>query len=217
MKTPQIEQWKGEFGRAYSDRNIFTPEELNAFYVGNYGVSRNEMNRRFLKDIPSDAQILEIGCNIGNQLLMLESMGFDNLHGIEIQTYALQQARARLKKAKLSEASAFKIPYPDEYFDLVFTSGVLIHIAPEDLSVAMAEIARCTRSYVWGLEYFADEPTEVKYRGNDRLLWKMDYARRYLEHCPDLEFVQEEKFAYLQDSNVDSMFLLKKKPRRVSR
>jgi pseudaminic acid biosynthesis-associated methylase len=213
MKTAQIEQWVGEFGQAYTDRNVLAPEALDALYVENYGVSRTEMNARFLAGIPRQACILEVGCNIGNQLLMLKHMGFEKLFGIEIQTYAIEHARSRLKSARVSEASAFEIPYPDASFDLVFTSGVLIHIAPVDLSRAMAEIVRCSNSWIWGLEYFAAEPTEVQYRGHDKLLWKMDYARLYLEQCSDLQLVRAEKLPYLKDSNVDCMFLLKKKQR----
>ncbi len=211
MKTAQIKQWTSEFGRAYTDRNVLSPDELDALYLKNYDVSRRKLNERFLAKIPAQARILEVGCNIGNQLLLLEHMGFGNLHGIEIQPYALEQARTRLKNAKLTEASAFKIPYPDEYFDLVFTSGVLIHIAPDDLALALAEIVRCSSSYIWGLEYFSPEAEEVTYRGREQLLWKMDYAQKYLERYPELELVDSEKLHYLHDSNVDCMFLLKKR------
>jgi len=210
MKTPQIKQWTGEFGRSYTDRNTLAPDALNALYLQNYGISRTAINARFLAGIPPHARILEVGCNMGNQLLLLQEMGFDNLHGVEIQTYAIEQARSRLKNARVSEASAFEIPYPDAYFDLIFTSGVLIHIAPTDLPRALAEIIRCSRAYIWGLEYFASEPTEVQYRGHDQLLWKMDYLKLYLEQGADLELVRAEKLPYLQNSNVDCVFLLKK-------
>lgn len=211
MKTPQIQEWTGGFGRAYTDRNVLAPAALDELYLQNYGVSRTEINGRFLAGIPLDARILEVGCNIGNQLLLLESMGFEHLHGVEIQSYAIDRARSRLKNAKVMESSAFDIPYPDGYFDLVFTSGVLIHIAPADLPLAVAEITRCSKSYIWGLEYFANEPTEVQYRGHDGLLWKMDYAKLYLQQCTDLELVRVEKLCYRENSNVDCMFLLKRK------
>jgi ubiquinone/menaquinone biosynthesis C-methylase UbiE len=131
QETPQISEWTGSFGREYTDRNPQDAVELDALYRGNYGVTRTELNQRFLQTIPSGARILEVGCNIGNQLVLLQQMGYVNLHGIEIQSYALEKARQQLPSAVFTEASAFAIPFPDEYFDLVFTSGVLIHIAPQ--------------------------------------------------------------------------------------
>lgn len=211
MKTAQLEQWKGEFGRAYTDRNSLTPEALDALYRKNFGVARSELNRRFLAHIPRSARILEVGCNEGNQLCALREMGFQNLYGIEIQDYALRRARNRLEDAHLALATAFEIPYPDGFFDLVFTSGVLIHIAPADLPKALREIHRCAGGFIWGLEYYSPQQMEVTYRGHQSLLWKGDYARLYLNLFDDLDLARSEQIPYLQDGNVDSMFLLSRK------
>jgi len=209
--TEQTRQWSGQFGRDYTDRNTFSLPELDELYRRNYGASRREINDRFLQAIPKEARILEVGCNLGNQLLLLQAMGFTNLHGIEIQSYALTRARERLPGVTLTQASAFAIPYPDRFFDLVFTSGVLIHIAPNGLPLAMKEIYRCTRQWIWGFEYYAPEMTEIEYRGEATLLWKTDYARLYLGQFPDLELVREERLRYLGNENVDTAFLLRKK------
>ena len=113
QETDQISEWTGSFGREYTDRNTFTPAELDALYDRNYGITRRELNRRFLEGIPSCAHILEVGCNVGNQLLVLEEMGFTNLYGIEIQSYALELARSRVPDVKFTQASVLAIPYPD--------------------------------------------------------------------------------------------------------
>jgi pseudaminic acid biosynthesis-associated methylase len=203
-----LEQWNGEFGRAYTDRNSLTGEQVDNLWKKNYGVSRTEINQRFLQDIPKDARILEVGCNLANQLLLLQKLGYTNLHGIEVQAYALEQAKARSCGLNLIQASAFDIPYKDGYFDLVFTSGVLIHISPKDLPVAMTEIHRCSRNFIFGTEYFSSTPVEVNYRDKQGLLWKMDYAREYLSRFSDLELAKEERLPYLENSNVDTAFLL---------
>lgn len=209
--TGQIRTWSGEFGREYTDRNSFTAAELDELYRRNYGISRTEVNERFLAGIPRNTRILEVGCNMGNQLLLLGQMGFSNLHGIEIQSYALDLARKRLPNVVLSRASAFEIPYPDDSFDLVFTSGVLIHIAPGDLPRALAQIHRCSKTWIWGFEYYAPEFREISYRGHQSLLWKADYARIYLQQFQDLEMVREDRYPYLDNDNIDSAFLLRRK------
>jgi pseudaminic acid biosynthesis-associated methylase len=207
--TEQIRTWTGDFGREYTDRNTLTPAQVDELYRRNYGMTRSEINRRFLESIPRDARILEVGCNLGTQLLMLQSIGFTHLYGIEIQEYALQRAQERLPSAMLKQASALAIPYADRFFDLVFTSGVLIHIAPADLPAALGEIRRCTKQWIWGFEYYAPQMTEVAYRGHAALLWKTDYARLYLEQFPELELVREERLRYLDNENIDAAFLLR--------
>jgi pseudaminic acid biosynthesis-associated methylase len=210
IDTDQIRTWTGKFGREYTDRNAQSPVELDEFYCQTYGITRRHLNEKFLSAIPEEARILEVGCNMGTQLLLLKEMGYRELYGIEIQSYALDLAQRRLPEAELKQASALSIPFPDQHFDLVFTSGVLIHISPSDLPKALREIYRCSRRWIWGFEYYSPNPTEICYRGHSNLLWKMDYASRYLQEFSDLELVKEERVAYSDSGNVDSMFLLKR-------
>ena len=209
-KTTQLQEWEGDFGREYTDRNSLTPQQVDELWRKNYGVTRTEVNHTFLQSIPTNARILEVGCNIANQLLLLQQLGYSNLHGIEVQGYALDIARSRVRGINLVQSSAFEIPYKEGYFDLVFTAGVLIHISPADLPVAMAEIHRCSRAFIMGAEYYAEQATEVTYRNHNGLLWKMDYAQEYLSRFPDLQLVQEQRLPYLESPNVDSVFLLRK-------
>jgi pseudaminic acid biosynthesis-associated methylase len=209
-KTAQSEVWGGEFGREYTDRNTFEIDTLEALYQKNYGVTRKQINERFLRGVPRDASFLEVGCNTGNQLLLLRRTGYFNLSGIELQPYALDIAKSRAHDISWMQGSVLALPYGDKSFDVVFTSGVLIHVAPEDLPRAMDEIHRCAKTYIWGLEYYAPEVTAVKYRGNDGLLWKMDYARRYVERFKDLQLVDEQRIPYVESPNVDTVFLLTK-------
>jgi hypothetical protein len=52
--------------------------------------------------------------------------------------------------------------------------------------------------------------SEVRYRDHQGLLWKMGYARQYLNRFADLELVRQHHPSYLENGNVDSMFLLRK-------
>lgn len=209
-ETAQSIVWTSDFGRDYTDRNTFDTATLDDLCRRNYGVARREINQTSLQGITKEASFLEVGSNTGNQLLLLHQMGYSNLSGIELQPYALEIARQRLPGVALTLGSALAIPHPDFSFEVVFTSGVLIHIAPHDLPRALDEIYRCSARYIWGLEYYAAEPTEVQYREHNGLLWKMDYARRYLERFPGLELVREQRLPYVQNANVDTVFLLKK-------
>ena len=209
--TSQAAVWKGDFGREYTDRNTLDSVGLDDLYHKNYGLTRTEINANFLADIPKEASFLEVGCNTGNQLLMLNRMGWSNLSAVELQPYAAEIASQRLSEILVKLGSALAVPFADSAFDVVFTSGVLIHIAPKDLPRALDEIHRTSRRYIWGLEYYAPEVTEVTYRSHSSLLWKTDFVRRYLERFDDLELVKEQRLPYLNSENVDTVFLLKKR------
>jgi pseudaminic acid biosynthesis-associated methylase len=210
MSIAQATPWCGDFGREYTRRSCLNPEQVDALWKKNYGATRTELNLRFLHNIPLEARILEVGCNIGNQLLLLQRLGYSNLYGVDVQDYALEIARSGTKNINFTQASSFALPYEDQYFDLVFTSGVLIHISPKDLPLALDEIHRCAKRYIWGSEYHASTTTEINYRGHNELLWKTDYAREYLARFDDLEMIMDHRLPYIGNENVDSMFLLGK-------
>jgi len=210
--TFQERTWSSQFGKDYTDRCTFSPEELNDFYKKEFGISRFDMNNRFLSGLDlENKRILEVGCNVGNQLRLLQKMGFVGLYGIELQEYAVQKAKSLTSGINIIQATADDIPFKDNYFDMVFTSGVLIHIAPDNIGTVLDEIYRCSNEFIWGFEYYADEYTEINYRGNNSLLWKTNFAKLYLDRFSDLELVKEEKYKYIDNDNVDSMFLLRKK------
>ena len=208
--TEQARNWMDTFGNEYTDRNALTLEEIDRSYKRNCGITRTELNQAFVGDLDRSLRILEVGSNIGNQLLLLQKINFKNLYGIEINSYAVERAKAITKNINLIQGSAFDIPFKNDFFDLVFTSGVLIHIAPSDIHKAITEIYRCAKRYIWGFEYYADSYTEVVYRERKNMLWKTNFAKLYLDSFDDLELVKEEKLKYLNDENVDTMFLIKK-------
>jgi pseudaminic acid biosynthesis-associated methylase len=209
--TYQMDKWRGDFGKEYTDRNDLSLEELDALYKKNYGKTRTELNREFLKGLDPSLRILEVGSNFGVQLASLQRTGFTELYGIELQDYAVELAKMRTQSINIIKGSALDIPYKDGYFDLVFTSGLLIHISPSDLRLVMSEVHRCTKKYIWGFEYYADKHTEVVYRGNENLLWKGNFAGMYVDLFEDLDLIKEERLKYVTGGNVDAMFLLRRR------
>ena len=208
--TVQMKQWSDSFGKQYTDRNPRTLAHMEALYQQAYGVTRTSLNQAFLTHMDRDIRILEVGCNIGNQLLCLQQMGFSNLYGIELQSYAVSLARRDRPHMNILQGSAFDIPFKDHFFDLVFTSGVLIHIAPDDLDKVLSEIVRCAHTFIWGFEYYSPTIASIPYRGQKDLLWKADYAQAYLDLFSDLTLVKRQPIAYIDQPHHDEMFLLAK-------
>jgi len=205
--SKQITKWKDKFGKEYTNRNALTLDELERMYENNYGLNRTELNNIFIGKFNRSIKILEVGSNIGNQLLLLQKMGFKNLYGIEINDYAVELSKQRTNNINVIQGSAYDIPFKNEYFDLVFTSGVLIHITPHDINLVLNEIYRCTKEYIWGFEYYEEKYTEILYRGKR----KANFAQLYLNLFENLKLIKEKKIKYLNNDNIDVMFLLKKK------
>ena len=174
-----LEVWKGEFGQAYTDRNVIDwRSRLSAF-------------RRMLDGL-SLTRVCEVGCNRGHNLLALTELlgGGSEIVGVEPNRYALQAARSASPQLGVVYGDAFDLPFKDGSFDLVFTSGVLIHVPPSGLSLALAEIHRTSRRYILAIEYFADEDRAIPYRGHDDLLWKRNFLAHYQRQFPELHLLQ---------------------------
>lgn len=210
-KNIQENFWQGDFGKRYTDRSTMTFKEWNEGYKRQYGKTRIEMNKNFVGKFSKNAKILEVGCNIGMELRGLQRMGFKNLYGVELQPYAVEQSKKYTKELNIVCGSGFDIPFKDGFFDVVCTNGVLIHIAPKNLLKIMGEMHRATKKYIWGLEYYAEKIAEINYRGHKNRLWKADYASIFMKNFPNLELIKKDKYKYLENENIDMMFLLKKK------
>jgi pseudaminic acid biosynthesis-associated methylase len=196
--TEQLSTWTSEFGRAYTDRNTLTTDDMDDEFGRQFGIRKSEIYRELVGPgrLP-EGRVLEVGCNIGLQLRLLEkaNRGLE-FHGLEPQPYAIERARQLSPTMHFHQGNAFALPFPDRSFDLVMTHGVLIHIHPDDLPRALREIERVARQYILCHEYYSPELTEVRYHGREGLLWKTDFARRYRETCPRLRELAVRYFPY---------------------
>ena len=171
--------WSGDFGDDYVERNRAASEGRRPFW------------EHVLGELEATSA-LEIGCNVGGNLRWLaELLGAENVAGVDVNELALEVVRSELPGVDARVASARELPFPDASFDLVFTTGVLIHLSPDELPRVMDEIGRCSRRYVLCGEYRADELEEVPYRGQRGALYKQDYGRLYQERFPQLRLLEE--------------------------
>lgn len=215
MTTKPEKEWEGKFGEEYTNRNIMSPIALNKLYSKIYGITRISLNAEFFskaafdKD-PTELKFLEVGCNVGNQLNMVRELDYNNLWGIDISEHALKIARQR-SDFNIVNGNALDIPFKDNFFDMVFTSGLLIHIPPHKIHTVLDEIYRCSSKYIWGFEYYyPSEIKETKYRNEDNLMWKANYPKLFLDRFDNLKLVHKKLIKYKDNNNVDVMYLLKK-------
>ena len=178
----QINIWNSIFGKEYTKRNTFTNySEWNNEYKKKFGITKENLNKIFLNDLSKKIKILELGCNIGNQLFCLKRMGFNNLTGIEIQKHCLKKIKKKFKFINAIQGTTYNLPFNDNSFDLVFTSNVLIHIPPKKLNKVLNEMYRVSSKWIWGFEYFSEKYNHVTYRGKKNLLWKANFFKNFLK------------------------------------
>jgi len=173
--------WSGRSGSSFADMFTFGPEELDAGWERMAGIRRTALSRVVLDKagLSPFAEILEVGCNAGNQLVLLRSMGYSCLAGIDICEEAILRARSRYLDVVVGSARA--LPWKDGRYNLVFTSGVLSHVGPEHVGEAVRECIRVTRRWFWGCEYFALPPQYAQAPGREAgYLWPADYKALFM-------------------------------------
>ena len=197
MNLPRsYQRWAGSFGGAYTERNYDeTVADVDAEYSERFGVTQTELLKRYFAHVDHDARILEVGCNVGVQLEILQSLGFQNLYGLDIHRNALLMMKDIRPAIQPLHGSAHRLPFPADSFDVIFTVDVLMHMPPEILEEVIDEIIRCSRRFIIGSEYFEPTRTDLLYRGESGMLWKDDYASLYTKH-PDIFPENQEILRY---------------------
>lgn len=194
-KTNQLKFWQGSTGNKYIERNKFEEWKLAP---GIAAFQKILQNFKF-------KSVLEVGSNIGLNLIYL-----NQLYGEDLDLFAVEPniaafnkltSQAQLKNLKKAwNCNAFNLPLEDGSIDLVFTSGVLIHIAPADLQRATDEVVRVANKFVLCIEYFSHKPESIEYRGRNGLLFKRDFGAFYQDtypalKCRDYGFLWQREFA----------------------
>ena len=193
----QEQHWKSRFGEKYTKRNR--------------KIKKNLFIRNVLNKIGKIKSVFEFGTNVGNNLDIIKKFdGKIETNGIEINKYAFKIAEG--KGHHVINGSVKKRIKIKKKFDLVLTSGLLIHINPKDLDKVYKNIFSLSRKYILIAEYFSQDPVAIKYRGKKNLLFKRDFAkelkRKFKLKIIDYGFIWSED----KKHNLDNFnwFILKK-------
>jgi pseudaminic acid biosynthesis-associated methylase len=187
VETSQLQRWKGDFGNDYIGRNVVSRKAVDQ-RLKTWGTMFDHMS--------GVDKLLEVGSNIGLNLHAITQLTKAEIHAVEPNDTARQTLvdSQIIPNNQIHSGNAFELPFEDNSFDLVYTSGVLIHIAPEDLEKAYKEIHRVSRKYVLSIELFSQKPEVIHYRGHDDLLFKRDFGGLWLDTFSDMKPIAEGFF-----------------------
>ena len=84
-------------------------------------------------------RVLEVGCGTG---AILNEVQTKSLHGLDIQSASLMEARVNIPSASLTCSNALFLPYPNDVFDIAICHYLLLWVS--DPQQALYEMKRDT-------------------------------------------------------------------------
>jgi len=189
--------WKEEYASLWVDHN--PPENLEKTYLGNWGITRADLNLEWLQDVPKTSNILEVGAGEGSQLKLLAKQGWIHSVGYDIGNLTDVQG------------DAASLPFRDDSFDLVFTSGMMIHIPPNLLKDVSREIIRVSRKWYGGFELEGNTPNAFWPVKRSGPMWANQWIEVFRTVSP-LDWVRYSRILPLIESNKSPahLYLLEK-------
>jgi pseudaminic acid biosynthesis-associated methylase len=162
-----IDFWKGDFGRMYTERNRPDWHKRVPFWERIY-------------ERTGATTYLDVGTNAGWNMEALMSLNEGiRVSGVDVNPIAVEEAKAKGLDVFEWPAHELGALFAPGSAEVSITSGVLIHVEPDNLLATMCAIRDVSSKYVVAIEYSADEETEVEYRGHTGRLWKRPYGRLY--------------------------------------
>ena len=113
----------------FGEPSLYAREEYNHI---------SEQIVRMLEASGADKEwrVLEVGCNCGRNIGHMLRAGYKNIEGVEINPQAVEYARTYCPEAAnrmtVADAQSFLAMKPTDYYDLIYTQSILMHIPPED-------------------------------------------------------------------------------------
>ena len=163
FKTIQEKAWSSKIGADY----LITSSIIQDRFPG--------IGKTLISNKIKAKSAIELGCNVGFNLKVLKKIyPKADILGVEINKEAYEIAKKNYNCINQSLIS-FKT---SKKFDLVITSGVLIHQDPKFLKKIYKNIYNLSKKYIYIDEYFNPTPIEIKYRGKKKLLFKRRFCKR---------------------------------------
>ena len=107
--------------------------------------------------LKAGSKVLDLGCGKGFQLFEFTRVcpGIE-VYGLDISEYAMANAKEEISN-RLTLGNATSLPWPDKYFDLVFSLTTLHNLHNYDLEKALREVERVGKNKYICVESYRNE------------------------------------------------------------
>jgi len=163
--------------------SIHKKNYISVTYGNKKGSYPEKFCNHIFRDFPRNSKILDIGCGNGDFTVELMNMGFD-AHGIDLADCDVLGG----KHTKVDLQNE-KYPFPDDYFDVVYTKSVIEHLRDPD--------------------YMVDEAYRILKPGGTFICltpsWKHSYREQfYIDHTHFTPFTRHSLETLCKLSNFDA-------------
>ncbi len=100
--------------------------------------------RKFIEyyNLNSNSKVLDIGCGKGYLMYdLLKLIPSIEIHGLDISKYAIEKSKEEVK-SRIIHGTATDLPWPDNYFDFVYSINTIHCLHAYDLEKSLKEIER---------------------------------------------------------------------------
>jgi SAM-dependent methyltransferase len=120
----QFDPIQAAHAQALRDEEVGVEHRMRHYYIPLFLKYANQIGRS-----PGAMRVLDCGCGNGASVEFLAQAGF-SAFGIDLAKFRAEQwtYRSQLPGVHLIAADATALPFPDAYFDIVFSCGMLEHI-----------------------------------------------------------------------------------------
>jgi len=126
-------------------------------------IGRRKLLKSLLSSItiPQTSQLIDIGCGVGSNLGLLQSLGFKVI-GVDSEIYSLLYAKKRFSTIPLVNGEILNLPVRSNSIDLIIATDILEHVSEDSLGIK--EIYRALRqrgkvlftvpafTFLWGVQ-----------------------------------------------------------------
>lgn len=130
---------EGRYYDRFDDTTVLTPAAREGLQLELEGTRRRILDF-YLPRLPRGARVLDCGCGNGLSVDLLVERGFD-AWGNDLSQLRKWQWREREHRDRLVVASALSLPFEDDAFDVVISSGVIEHIGVSETSIPHYAVA----------------------------------------------------------------------------
>lgn len=186
-------------------RNINPKNKQANFYWEKFNLNNSntrwilkKIRESFAKYIPPNSKVLEIGCGTGNILTYIAKTKNCKCYGIDISPLSQKLVsffeKERKTKVNFLLGDAFNLPFKNNFFDVVYSEGVIEHFSPKKTEKLIKEHIRvCKRG---GL-IIISVPNKYNL---PHTLWKAIVGKKY-KHYPERSYSINELKKILEKNN----------------
>lgn len=138
----------------------FTGENIEYFIKIRIALMKNKISKKIgIKELYNkNLRILDYGCGLGiTEMYLRKSFPNAEIYGVDVSPKSIVRAEKNVEKLGLKKVSfqlldSEKLPFKDEYFDIIYSNGTFHHIDHDKHKGIFRELFRVCRKYLFVFE-----------------------------------------------------------------